>query len=173
MRPSRNTQWNRIRLTQTAQEAGVLTSDGSGSRQGCCGKSLLWGGNSFNKLGLCPENTNAPLTRPSETGFALLSSPLELYPARLFPPPTPQTSFDKYSWITLDGPKGQGPETLSAFYLKALESTLCLWRRRQAFYHTKAALFLHMWRLLIRINDFFLLSLPISLFAQLHFAKTL
>lgn len=78
---------------------------------------------------------------------------LELYPARLSP--TPQTSFDKYSWITRDGPKGQGPETLSAFYLKPLESTPCLWGSRQAFYHTKAALFLHMWRLLIRINDFF------------------
>lgn len=59
MQPSRNTQWNRIRLTQTAQEAGVLTSGGSGSTRGCCGTCLLWGGNSFNKLGLCPENTNA------------------------------------------------------------------------------------------------------------------
>lgn len=83
---------------------------------------------------------------------------LELYPARLppHPPPqTPQTSFDKYSWITQDGPKGQGPETLSAFYLRALKSTLCFWGSRQASRHTKAALFLHMWRLLIRINDFF------------------
>lgn len=35
------------------------------------------------------------------------------------PPPTPSTSFDKYSWITWDGPKGQGPETLPAWLSQA------------------------------------------------------
>lgn len=173
MQPSRNTQWNRIRLTQTAQEAGVLTSGGSGSPWGCCGKCLLWGGTaSINSVFALrtqmlppPPHTHLPglqkqglpCCRPFRT---VSSSP---------PPATPQTSFDKYSWITRDGPKGQGPETLSAFYLRALKSTLCFWGSRQASRHTKAALFLHMWRLLIRIDDFFFIVAADKLVCRVPF----
>lgn len=49
-------------------------------------------------------------------------SPCHSYVTTCIPvhlPPTPSTSFDKCSWITWDGPKGQGPETLPAWLSKA------------------------------------------------------
>lgn len=135
MQPSRNTQWNRIRLTQTAGEAGVLTSSGSRSTLGCCGKCSLQGGNSFHKLGLCPKNTNAShlhlrcSSRPSKSGLALLF--------HLHSNCTRHTSHQHLRQVSTstaeslwDGPKGQGPETLSAWLSKAPgKKALHAWER--------------------------------------------
>lgn len=55
MQPSRNTQWHRIRLTQTASEAGVLTSRGSVHSAATANACLAHEGNSFNTLGSLPQ----------------------------------------------------------------------------------------------------------------------
>lgn len=158
--------WSTIRLTQIAWVAGVLTYGGSNAL-GCWETMLVaeTSGDNDSKLNPCLKNLNTHhLDICAVWGFQNKQRHLCYYHTFITPcisarlPPTPSTSFDKCSWITWDGPKGQGPESLSAWLSKTTGKHSVCSREQVDFPLHKRALFLHMWRLIIRIIFFFIVA---------------